>query len=81
MLGIGIEEQAAPVKEFAREYGIDYPVLLAKGQGLDLMQALGNTQAALPFTIVIDREGQLVARKVGRMSKSEIEAAMTAAIH
>lgn len=81
VLGIAIEEQAGPVKDFAREYKIDYPVLLAKDQGFDLMQALGNNQAALPFTVVIDRDGQLVARKVGRMSKSEIEAALTAAIH
>lgn len=81
VLGIGIEDQAGPVKDFVRDYGIDYPMFVAKAQGLDLMQALGNNQAALPFTIVIDREGRLVARKVGRMSKSEIEAAMTAAIH
>lgn len=81
VIGIAIEEQAGPVRDFAREYRIDYPVLLAKDQGLELMQALGNNQAALPFTVVIDRNGELVARKVGRMSKSEIEAALTAAIH
>jgi peroxiredoxin len=81
VLGIAIEDQAGPVKDFAREYAIDYPALLAKEPGYDLMRALGNTQEALPFTVVIDREGQLVARKVGRMSKSEIEAALTAAIH
>lgn len=81
VIGIAIEDQAGPVRDFAREYRIDYPVLLAKDQGLELMQALGNNQAALPFTVVIDRKGQLVARKVGRMSKSEIEAALTAALH
>ncbi len=81
VIGIAIEDQAGPVKDFAREYEIDYPVLLAKDKGLELMQALGNNQSALPFTIVIDRDGELVARKVGRMSPSEIEAALTAAIH
>lgn len=80
LVGIGIEDQAAPVGEFVREYGIAYPVLVAKDQGLPLMAALGNAQGALPFTIVIDRQGYVVARKVGRMSKSEMDAAFAAAL-
>jgi thiol-disulfide isomerase/thioredoxin len=80
LVGIGIEDEAAPVGEFVREYGITYPVLVAKDQGLPLMAALGNTQGALPFTVVIDRQGYVVARKVGRMSKSEMDAAFAAAL-
>lgn len=80
LLGIGIEDQAAPVGDFVREYGIPYPVLLAKDQGLPLMAALGNHQGALPFTVVIDRQGYVVARKVGRMSKSEMDTAFAAAL-
>lgn len=80
LLGIGIEDQAAPVADFVREYGITYPVLLAKDQGLPLMAALGNHQGALPFTVVIDRQGYVVARKVGRMSKSEMDTAFTTAL-
>jgi thiol-disulfide isomerase/thioredoxin len=80
LIGIGIEDQAAPVGDFVREYGITYPVLLSKGQGLPLMAALGNHQGALPFTIVIDRQGYVVARKVGRMSKSEMDTAFAAAL-
>ncbi len=80
LVGIGIEDQAAPVREFVRQYGITYPVLLSRDQGLPLMEALGNRQGALPFTIVIDRQGYVVARKVGRMSKSEMDAAFAAAL-
>lgn len=80
LIGIGIEDEAAPVGEFVREYGITYPVLVAKEQGLPLMAALGNPQGALPFTIVIDRQGYVVARKIGRMSKSEMDVAFAAAL-
>ena len=80
LVGIGIEDQAAPVADFVRQYGITYPVLLAKDQGVPLMTALGNHQGALPFTIVMDRQGYVVARKVGRMSKSEMDAAFAAAL-
>jgi hypothetical protein len=55
--------------------------VVAKDQGLALMTALGNNQDALPFTVVIDRQGNMVARKIGRMSKSEIETAIRAAMN
>jgi thiol-disulfide isomerase/thioredoxin len=80
LLGIAIEDQAEPVREFAAAHRINYSVLLAKDQGLPLMAALGNDQGALPFTVVIDREGNIVGRKLGRMSLTEIEAAFAAAI-
>jgi hypothetical protein len=68
------------VREFAAARRINYPVLLAREQGLSLMAALGNDQGALPFTVVIDREGNIVGRKLGRMSLTEIDAAFAAAI-
>ena len=80
MLGIAIEDQVGPVREFARDFAIDYPVLLAKDQGYSLMLTMGNNQEALPFTVAIDRRGNVVARKLGRMSSTEVEAAFQAAL-
>jgi thiol-disulfide isomerase/thioredoxin len=80
VLGIAIEDQVGPVREFARDFAIDYPVLLAKDQGYALMLAMGNNQDALPFTVAIDRHGNVVARKLGRMSSTEVEAAFQAAL-
>jgi thiol-disulfide isomerase/thioredoxin len=80
LLGIGIEDQADAVGEFAKEYGMTYPVLLGKDQGFPLMTALGNKEGALPFTVVIDRHGNIVGRKLGRMSRSEMDAAFAAAL-
>ncbi len=75
LLGIAIEDRAEPVRDFAKAYEMNYPVLLAKDQGLALMQALGNAKAGLPFTLVIDRQGRIVARKLGPMNAAEVEAA------
>jgi thiol-disulfide isomerase/thioredoxin len=80
LLGLAIEDQAPPVADFIREYKIDYPVLLTRDQGYELMVALGNQQGGLPFTVVIDRQGNIVARKVGRMSRTEMETAFAAAL-
>jgi hypothetical protein len=44
------------------------------------MRALGNDKAVLPFTLVIDRRGQVVLRKLGPMSAAQIEAAFAQAL-
>ena len=74
VLGIGIEDQAAPVKEFAKAYDIDYPVFVAKNQGIPLMQALGNTRGGLPYTLFIDRNGRVVQQKMGLIKPQDLEA-------
>lgn len=78
VIGIGIEDKPEAVKEFAKAYEMDYPVLLAKEKGIPLMQALGNSKAGLPFTVVIDRHGQMLSKKMGVMKKADLEAAAEA---
>lgn len=80
ILGIGIEDKAAPAKEFARSYRMDYPVFVAKESGIPLMRALGNTRMGLPYTIVIDRSGKVVQTKAGLMRKEDLEAAASLAL-
>ena len=80
VLGIGIEDKADAAKEFARAYEMDYPVFVAKDKGIPLMQALGNTKGGLPFTIVIDRNGQVVQKKMGIMKKADLDAAAELAL-
>ena len=76
VVGIGLEDKADTVREFARAYDMDYTVLLAKDQGVPLLRALGNTKAGLPFTLVIDAGGRVVATKLGLMSAAELDSAL-----
>ena len=80
VLGIGIEDKADAAKEFARAYEMDYPAFVAREKGIPLMQALGNTKGGLPFTIVVDRNGQVVQKKMGIMKKADLEAAAELAL-
>lgn len=80
VLGIAIEDNAESVRDFAKAYEMDYPVLLAKDKGLPLMQALGNSKQGLPFTIAIDARGTLVVVKMGSISGAELTAAAEAAL-
>lgn len=80
VLGIGIEDNAEAAREFAKAYEMDYPVFVARDKGIPLMQALGNSKGGLPFTIVVDRSGQVVQKKMGIMKKADLEAAAELAL-
>jgi thiol-disulfide isomerase/thioredoxin len=80
VIGIAIEDNTGSVREFAKAYEMNYPVLLAKDQGIALMQAMGNTRAGLPYTLVLDRNGRVVASKLGPMKIDEMAAAFNAAL-
>lgn len=76
VVGIGLEDKPETVREFARAYEMEYTVLLAKDQGLPLLRALGNTKAALPYTLAIDRNGKVVSTKLGLMTRADIDAVL-----
>jgi carbohydrate-selective porin OprB len=42
--------------------------------GVDLAKALGNTSGALPFTVLFNASGQMVAQKTGRVQTADIVA-------
>lgn len=75
VVGIGLEDKADTVREFALAYEMEYTVLLAKEQGQVLLRALGNTKGGLPYTLVIDSQGRVVTRKLGLMTPAELAAA------
>lgn len=79
IVGLAVEDADSreAVRDFAKAYEVDYRVLLAGvGKGVELMKALGNDKAGLPFTVIVDRQGRIAARKLGAMSKAEMEAAI-----
>lgn len=79
IVGIAIEDAANrdSVREFAKAYDMNYTLVIGGVQtGIELMQTLGNPKSGLPFTIVIDRQGKVVAKKLGAMNKADMEAAI-----
>lgn len=75
-VGIAVEDGAERVGDFAKAYGMNYPILLGEEKGIALLQALGNAVAGLPFTVVIDARGNIVATKRGAMDRARLERAL-----
>ena len=83
ILGLAVEDTQyrESVRDFARAYDVDYRILMTGNvKGVELMQALGNEISGLPFTVIIDRSGNLVTRKLGAMTRAEMEAAIDTAL-
>lgn len=71
IIGIAIEEKQ-PAAEYAESMNINYPILIGDKGGMSLAYELGNVVAALPFTVVTDREGKIVHRHPGLFEAEQI---------
>ena len=71
-VGIAID-QPGKVAEFAREFSINYPLLIGGPESLELLREAGNRQAVLPYTVVIDRQGRVASRQPGGLKENRLE--------
>lgn len=71
-LGIALDQEDR-VKAFVREAGINYPILHGGMGAVMLGQAAGNPQGGLPYTLILDRNGQPVTTLIGAVSESRLE--------
>ncbi len=52
---------------------MDYALLVAGAQTLALGRDLGNQAGVLPYTVVLDRAGQVVYTHAGAMTEAMLE--------
>jgi thiol-disulfide isomerase/thioredoxin len=71
-VGIAVDQKER-VAAFSKQIGINYPVLVGDLSAMKLADAAGNRQGALPFTVIIDRSGNITGSKLGRLSQSKLE--------
>jgi thiol-disulfide isomerase/thioredoxin len=71
-VGIAIDE-AEPAAVFAKQVGVNYPIVIGGNSAMDLMRSQGNTQGGLPFTVVFDTSGKQVETTLGKISKTQLE--------
>lgn len=72
IVGIAID-LADKVREYSNTMKINYPVLIADANGLDLIRMLGNSAGGLPYTVFLDRRGGVGKSKLGALKQEELE--------
>jgi thiol-disulfide isomerase/thioredoxin len=71
-IGIALDQRDA-VANYRDELLIEYPLLLGGRTALDLMGRLGNLAGVLPYSVVVDRDGNIRDHKMGAYQREELE--------
>jgi len=72
IIGIAIDNKE-DTAEFATQIGINYPTLIAEADGISLAKHFGNGYGVLPYTVIINRQGEISDTIKGELSKIEAE--------
>ncbi len=72
VLGLAIDQPSA-VRAFLARRPLGFPVGLAGLGGTELSRQLGNANGGLPFSVLFDRQGRLVERKLGRLQPDDLQ--------
>ena len=72
MIGIAID-QPSSVRRFLTQYPVSYPIALGGLQGTEWGKALGNAQGGLPFTVVLNANGDMIGQYLGKLKEDQIK--------
>ncbi|WP_262965960.1 TlpA family protein disulfide reductase [Methylobacter psychrophilus] len=72
-IGIAIDDQES-VEKYLASTKINYPILIGEVNGIALAHQLGNIVDAVPFTLIVNQQGQIIHRQPGEFSREQIMA-------
>jgi len=70
-VGLAIDSPSR-VAAFVSQHGVNYPILIAQSEGLELSRRAGNRLGALPFTVVVDRNGRAAVVELGILDEAKL---------
>jgi thiol-disulfide isomerase/thioredoxin len=71
-VGIALDNKEA-VEQYIKTSGMNYPSLLAEIDGIDLAKRYGNDIGGLPYTVIINKNGEIIRTVTGELSKKSAE--------
>lgn len=71
VVGLAIDQPSA-VRKFLERTPVSFPIALAGLGGTELGHTLGNLAGGLPFTVVVGAGGDVLQRKMGRLTAGDI---------
>ena len=70
-VGIAVDD-AGKVRQFAQEINLNYPALIGGYGAMELSKTLGNSLMALPFTVIVDRQGRIAHTQLGPLKEEQL---------
>ncbi len=72
IIGIAIDDEDA-VRQYVEEVGMNYPSLVVQDEGVLLAKRYGNGIGALPYSVIINPDGEISYTIMGELSKIRAE--------
>lgn len=72
VVGVAVDFRDDVVK-YAKEIGIDYPVLIGEQEGLDAVNKFGQGSLGFPFTVFTDNQHRIVVFHLGEIERAEAD--------
>ena len=76
LVGIAVD-QPEKVRPYAAEMGMNFPILVGGSDAIELTRLLGNRAGVLPFTVVLNRKGDIALREIGIVEEAPMEALLS----
>jgi thiol-disulfide isomerase/thioredoxin len=76
IVGIAADD-AVKVQQFAKEIELNYPALIGGYAAIDLSKDLGNNLVALPFTLILNRQGKVAYTHLGPVKPDKLRDVIT----
>jgi thiol-disulfide isomerase/thioredoxin len=76
-VGIAVD-QADKVDQYVKEIGLNYPALIGGFGAMELSRTLGNSLMALPFTVVVNRQGAIAHTQLGVLKPDKLNSVVKA---
>lgn len=71
VIGIAIDSPGL-AQPFLDSMDISYPILYAQKTGTELMSQIGNPQGLLPYSLLLDEQGQVIDQVLGKIDEAQI---------
>jgi len=71
-IGVSIDTERN-VRDFQARHAVSYPLVIASPSAVQLTEALGNSAQALPFTVIVSKNGTIALVKLGTLSEDELD--------
>ena len=71
VVGLAIDQPSA-VRAFLQRTPVSFPIGMAGLGGTELGRSLGNLAGGLPFTVVLGAAGDVLQRKMGRITAADL---------
>lgn len=71
VVGVAMDDVQQAI-DFAKELGVNYPILVGSTDVMVMVQSYGNLSGVLPYSVLIDRDGIIRWTHAGELTRKEL---------